>query len=163
MGRRFQPARGAKTVPQVVSYAYTTGQVFVKGAVVIDVAAGTISECGADPVAIRGVALEAAGSKPGYGVANADVATVFTGRLQEVSVAVADRVTEFSGRAVNGATDPVLPLQTHIGEKYGLAKVGSDWVIDMAEVATVSIEITDIRPEDNAFLFKFLEAVLATP
>ncbi len=163
MGRSFQPARGARTVPHVQSLAYTTGQTFTKGAPVIDVAAGTISECGADPAAVRGVALEAAGSKPGYDVANSAVATVFTGRLQEVSVAIADRTTEFSGRAVNGATDPVVPLQTHIGEEYGIAKVGTDWVIDMAEVGAKVVQITDIRPEDNAFLFKFLEAVLAQP
>jgi hypothetical protein len=163
MGRSFQPARGAKTVPQVQSIAYTTGQTFKKGAVLIDVAAGTVSECGADPDAVRGVALEAAGSKPGYDVANSSVATVFTGRLQEVSMALADRTTEFSGRAVNGGTDPVVPLQTHIGEEYGIAKVGDDWVIDMAETTAKVVHITDIRPEDNAFLFKFLEAVLAQP
>jgi hypothetical protein len=33
----------------------------------------------------------------------------------------------------------------------------------MAETTAKVVHITDIRPEDNAFLFKFLEAVLAQP
>lgn len=164
MGRSFQPARRAGgTVPRVQSIAYTTGQTFTKGALLIDVAAGTASECAADPTAVLGVALEGAGTKPGYDVANSSQLTVATGRLQEVSMAVADREQEFSGRAVNGGTDPVVPLQTHVGEEYGVAKVGNDWVIDMAETAAKVVHITDIRPEDNAFLFKFLEAVMASP
>ena len=164
MGRRFQPARNAKTVPQVQSIQYATGQVFLKGALVIDTVNGEVVECGADPASILGVALEPCGGKPGYGVPNADQVTVTTGRQQEVSIAIADRDTQFSGRAVNGGTDPVVPLQTHIGEKYGVAKVGNDWVIDMAEAAAVKIQITDVDLYGgNMFLFKFLEAALARP
>lgn len=163
MGRRFQNARNAKTVPQVQSNAYADGQVFKKGALVIDNTDGEIVECAADPAAVLGVALEPAGSKLGYGTANSDQTTVVTGRLQEASILIADRDTQFSGRAISGGTDPVLPLQTHVGEQYGVAKVGDDWVIDMAEAGAAVIEITDIRPEDNAFLFKFIESVLARP
>lgn len=164
MGRRFQPARNAKTVPQVQSIQYATGQVFLKGALVVDSVNGELVECGADPVSILGVTLEPCGGKPGYGVPNADQVTVTTGRQQEVSVAIADRDTQFSGRAVNGGTDPVVPLQTHIGEKYGVAKVGNDWVIDMAETVATRIQITDVDLYgNNLFLFKFLEANLARP
>jgi len=163
MGRRFQPARNAKTVPQVQSIAYTTGQTFLKGALVVDNVNGTVDECGADPASILGVALEDAGSKLGYGFANPSQTTVVTGRNQEVSIAVADRDTQFSCRGVNGGTDPVLPLQTHIGEKYGVVKVGNDWCLDFADAVNTRCQIIDIRPEDNAFLVKFLEANLARP
>ena len=163
MGRRFIPARNAKTVPQVQNLQYSTGQVFKKGALVVDVANGEIVECGADPVSILGVALEDCDSKPGYGVPNAAQVTVTTGRVQEVAVAIANRTQEFSGRGVNGGTDPVIPLLTHIGEKYGVAKVGNDWVIDFSETVATRLQITDIDINTNLFLFKFLEANLARP
>src|SRR5689334_23533044 len=110
MGLRFLPARNTKTVPQVESMQYATGQTFLKGALVVDNVNGEIIECGADPASILGVALENVDSKPGYGVPNAAQVTVTTGRVQEVSVAIADRQTQFSGRGVNGGTDPVVPL-----------------------------------------------------
>lgn len=164
MGRIFQPARNAKTVPQVQSVAYATGQTYLKGALVVDNTNGESTECGVDPASIWGVALEACGSKIGYGYANPNETTVVTGRVQETSIAIADRDTQFSGRGVNGGTDPVVPLLTHIGEKYGVTKVGNDWVIDFAKTAgSARVIITDIRPEDNTFLFKFLEANLARP
>jgi hypothetical protein len=115
MGRVFQPARvpgAGVAAPDIVSVAYTTGQTFLKGALLVFTAAGEVSECGADPALIAGVALEKAGSKPGYDAANSP--TVVTGRVQEVSMARANRNTVFSCRGVNGGTDPVTPLQTHI-------------------------------------------------
>ena len=167
MGRYFENARDAKTVPVVKTVNYATGQVFKKGAVLVDDANGQYVECGADPASIAGVALQAAGTGPGYDPANAAEVVFATGRMQEVSMLVADRSTVFSGRAVNGGTDPVLPLQTHIGEQYGIAKVGNDWVIDMAETTAKSVEIVDIVAAEGGaagfFLFKFLEAVLAHP
>jgi hypothetical protein len=164
MGRRFQPARNAKTVPQVQSMQYATGQVYQKGALVVDNVNGEIVECGADPVSILGVALEACDSKPGYGVPNSAQVTVTTGRQQETSIALADRDTVFSGRAVNGGVDPVVPLLTHIGEKYGVVKVGNDWVIDMADAVATRIQIVDVDlTGGNVFFFKFLEANLARP
>ena len=80
-------------------------------------------------------------------------------------MAKANRTSRFITRAVNGGTDPVAPLQTHIGEQYGVAKVGDDWVIDMAETGAKVVEIVDIFPSDglNLFEVKFIESVLAHP
>lgn len=149
--------------PQVQSLKYATGQTFTNRALVVDNANGEVVECGADPVSVLGVAMQGAGTGPGYQLANSDVTAVVTGRNQEVSVAIADRSTIFSARGVNGATDPVIPLQTHIGEQYGVAKVGTEWVIDFAETVTKVVEIVDIDIDGNFFLVKFLEAVLARP
>jgi hypothetical protein len=165
MGRRPNVAKtpygGA---PQVQAMKYATGQVFKSYAMVVDDANGEVVECGADPQSILGVALQGAGTGPGFGFPNAAETTVVTGRNQEVSVALADRVSHFSARGVNGGTDPVLPLQTHIGEQYSLAKVGDDWVIDIANPTTPAVEIVDIVPApDNFFIFKFLESVLSKP
>jgi len=166
MGRRFQTSKagtGGDSVPEVQVFPYANGQSFKDGALVVDNADGVIVECSADPAAVLGVALQGAGTGPGFSVANDSDVVARTGVAQEVSVAVANRRTRFHGRAVNGATDPVTPLQTHVGEQYGVAKVGNDWVIDMADTSNVVVEITDIYPELNLFEFKFLEAVLARP
>jgi len=163
MGRTIQPARFHQGVPQVQVLAYATGQVFKRGAPVVDDVNGQIVETAADPQSIRGIALQDAGTGPGYGLADSTSIVFATGRAQEVSVAIADRHTNFTARGVNGGTDPVVPTQTHIGEQYSLAKVGNDWVIDMANPTTPAVEIVDILPELNAFVFKFIESVLAMP
>jgi hypothetical protein len=166
MGRVFQPARNpgaGVAAPSIISGAYTTGQTFKKGAVLVQTAAGTLSEAGADPSAdIAGVALEGAGTKPGYDMANSDQILQVTGRVQEVSYAKAKSGTVFSGRGINGGTDPVTPAQTNIHEQYGIAKTAAgEWVIDLAEVTTKSIEIVDIDIEQKIFFFVFIESVLA--
>jgi hypothetical protein len=167
MGRKMNTARfpGSGTgAPEVQVLTYTAGQTFLPYALVVAAAAGTIEECGADPASILGVALGGAARNPGYGMAN-DAQTGFvTGRLAEVPVAIANRSTVFSARGVNGGTDPVIPLATHITEQYGVAKTaGGDWVIDFAETVAVAVEIVDIDVDNNFFLFKFLEDVLQRP
>lgn len=162
MARGFNTARFPNgEAPSILSVVYTTGQTFKKGALLTYVAAGTVSECGADPAVVAGVALQAAGSGPGYEMANSP--TQVTGRVQEVSMAVADRSTVFSCRAINGATDPVTPLQTHIGESYGVAKVSNDWVLDIAEVTALVCTIVDVDIDNKIFFVKFREAVIQLP
>lgn len=162
MGRKIQPARMVGPhAPNVVSYQYTTGQTFKKGALLTFVAAGTVSECGADPATTCGVALESAASKPGWDAANSP--TVVTGRVQEVSVGTADRLTIWSMRGINGGTDPVTPAITNIDEKYGVAKVGNDWVLDLAETTATIFEIVDVDIDNKIFFCKFLEARIELP
>jgi hypothetical protein len=162
MGRKIQPARMVGPhAPMVLSVGYTTGQTFKKGALLVYVAAGTVSECAADPAAVAGVALEAAASKPGYDAANSPASV--TGRVQEVSMGVADRLTIWSMRGINGGTDPLTPTQTMINENYGVAKVGDDWVLDQAETGAPVFAVVDIDIENRMFFCKFLEAVLDLP
>lgn len=156
MGRRFQPAIFPGTAPFVLSGKYKTAETFVDGAPLVIDANGELTECGADPAIIDGVALEGVATKPGWDAANSP--TVVTGRVQEVSFAKADRLTVWSGRAINGGTDPVTPAQTNIDEEYGIVKTGTDWVIDIAEVAATRIRIVDIDIDQKIFFFKFLEA-----
>lgn len=158
MGRKIQPARMiGPHAPSVISVAYTTGQTFKKGALLTYVAAGTVSECGADPATVAGVALEGAATKPGWDAANSP--TQVTGRVQEVSMGVADRITIWSMRGINGGTDPLTPTQTMINEQYGSAKVGEDWVLDQAEVTVKQWEIVDIDADNKIFFCKFIEGV----
>lgn len=163
MARGFNLGRLPSGTPNIVSYKYTASQTFKKGALVVDVAAGTVSECGADPASVLGVALEAAGSKPGgTGIANSP-SYITGGSNNEVSVCIADRSQVFTCRGVNGGTDPSTPAQTNIGEEYGVAKVNDDWVLDLAETTAKVCEIVDIDIDQKLFLVKFREAVLALP
>ena len=165
MGRIIQPARvpgAGVAAPDIISGYYATGQTFIKGALLVHNSSGELTECGADPATVAGVALEKAGSKPGYDAANSP--TVVTGRVQEVSYAKANRQTVFSMRAVNGGTDPVTPTQTMIDEAYGVLKTGAgEWVLDQAETTAKVFEIVDIDIDNKIFFCKFLEAVLGTP
>lgn len=165
MGRKFQPARFAgATAPEHQSMAYTAGQVYKKGAVVIfDGVAGTIIEGGADPTPIVGVATEDAASKPGFGVSHDASVVARTGTAAETTVAKATRTVVFSGRMVNGATDPVTPVQADINKVYGILKTGNDWVVDQADVVNTRVEIVDIDIDNKVVLFKFMEAHLAQP
>jgi hypothetical protein len=156
------PARNPTGTPNVQAMRVTAAQTFKRGALVADTAAGTISECGADPTSVLGVALQNAFSGPGNDLANSGSAVV-TGQNVECSVALADRVTVFSCRGVNGGTDPVTPAITNIGEVYGVAKVSDDWVLDLAETVATVCEIVDIDIDNKIFFVKFREAVLALP
>lgn len=161
MGRSFNLARTPSGTPNTQSIVVTAAQTFKKYALVVDTAAGTVSECGADPASVLGVSMAAAFSGLGYDMANSP--SVVTGRSAETVIAIADRSQIFSCRGVNGATDPVTPLQTNIGELYGVAKVGDDWVLDLAEVTTTVCEVVDIDIDQKIFFVKFREAVLALP
>lgn len=164
MARGFNTLRRTgTTVPRVQAMAYATGQTFKRGALVVKNSAGEVVECGADPAAVEGVALQGAGTGIGFDLPNSSTTNVVTGRNQEVSVAIADDEQEFSARGVNGGTDPVLPLLTHIGEQYGVAKVGNDWVIDFAETTAKVVEITDIFPDGNFFACKVIDSVRGRP
>lgn len=164
MGRFFQPARipgAGASAPNIQRMNYTAAQTFKKGAILVYVAAGTVQEAAADPVlAIVGIALDPAASAPGFDPANAAQVLQVTGREESVSVAKAESETIFSGRAVNGGTDPVTPTLSHIGEEYGTVKVGNDWVIDIADTTNKSIRIVDIDIDQKIFFFKFMAAVL---
>lgn len=89
MGRSFNLARTPSGTPNTQSIVATAAQAFKKGALVVDTAAGTVSECGADPVSVLGVAMSGAFAGLGYDMANAPA--VVTGRSAESVIAIADR------------------------------------------------------------------------
>lgn len=164
MGRIVIPARqpGSPGAPDVQGMFYTTGQTFIKGAVLIpDAATGRVIEGASAAVTILGVALEGAGSKPGRELNFDSQVAVRTGVAQEVSVAKANRLTVFSSRMINGGTDPVTPVQADINKKYGLIRTGAgEWAVNQADVTTVAVVIVDADFVNAIVFWKFLEAVL---
>lgn len=164
MGRIVIPARqpGSPGAPDVQGMFYTTGQTFIKGAVLIpDAATGRVIEGASAAVTILGVALEGAGSKPGRELNFDSQVAVRTGVAQEVSVAKANRLTVFSSRMINGGTDPVTPVQADINKKYGLIRTAAgEWAVNQADVTTVAVVIVDADFVNAIVFWKFLEAVL---
>ena len=164
MGRIITPASapGGNGVPVVGSKFFTTGQTFKNGAVLIpDAATGRVIEGASAAVTIIGVALEDAGSKPGASLNFDSLVVARTGQVQEVSVAMADRLTVFSSRMINGGTDPVTPVQADQNKKYGLIRTAAgEWAVNQADVTTVAVIIEDIDIDNKIVFWKFLEAVL---
>ena|SRR5436190_404319 len=168
MGRVFVPARfPAAAAPEVTTLPYTAGQAFIKGAVLTyDTAgnAGNVIEAGANPATIAGVALEAPASKPGFSVNFDSTVVARTGAVTKVSFAKANRITMFSGRMVNGGTDPVTPATTDVGIAYGILKTGAgEWVVNQADTTTTRVRIVAIDATLFLVIFRFLEANLAQP
>lgn len=162
MGRTFNTARFPNgEAPSILAIVPTAAQVFKRGSLVKQTAAGTISERTAVTDKVSGVALQDAFSGYGYNVANSP--TVITGQAGKsggsVSVAIADKSTIFSCRGVNGGTDPAIPVQANIGVSYGVLKTGAgDWVLDLANVTNLVCQVVDIDATLNIFFVKFNDA-----
>lgn len=155
MGRSFNTGRiPSGEAFSILSIPYTAGQTFKKGALLKQTAAGTVSERVAVGDKCSGVALQDAAS--GYGANAANSPTVVTGQNLEVSVAIADAVSVFSCRGVNGGTDPLTPVQADVGVSYGVLKTGGgDWVLDKANVTNLVVEVVDIDIDQKIFFVKF--------
>lgn len=162
MGRKFNTARVPNgEAPNVLAIVPTAAQTFLRGALVKQTAAGTISERAAVGDKVTGVALQDAFS--GYGADAANSPTIITGSPSKsagsVSVAIADKVTIFSCRGVNGGTDPAIPVQANIGVSYGVLKTGGgDWVLDLANVVNLVCQVVDIDAQNNIFFVKVNDA-----
>jgi hypothetical protein len=162
-GRHFFPARTiGGTVPDTKRRVYKSGETWAIGALMVFDANGELVECGADPSLISGVAAQASDTGPGF--AMADSPSVITYRALETTIFEANRNTVFSGRGVNGGTDPVTPTQTMLDTQFGVAvDANGIWVVDIADTTNLRVEIVDIDIDNKIFYFKFLEAVLSLP
>jgi hypothetical protein len=161
MGRTINPARTpGTTIPMTQSGKYATGQTFKKGAV-LTLSAGELIE-DTSPVTgatIIGIAAEAAGSRPGYNVANSDVTTVYTNREQEISYVRADPTIIWSGQLVNNSATAVTPGQTDIGVNYGLKAYSGEWYVDKNQTAgNACVTVVDIDTQLNIVFFKIMPA-----
>lgn len=162
-GRHFFPARTiGGEVPDTKRRVYKSGETWAIGALMVFDSNGELVECGADPAAVSGVAAQASDTGPGF--AMADSPSVITGRALETTIFEANRNTVFSGRGVNGGTDPVTPTQTMLDTKFGVVVDSNGiWCVDISDTSNLVVEIVDIDPIEKIFFFKFLEAVLSLP
>ena len=145
-------------VPEIKSLTSTASPNagLVRGALVV-MTAGVIDLCGADPASIAGVAMQDASSAPGFNAANTP-ATI-TGRVNRISTATANSITEFSAELTNGSTVRIAPVQADVGASYGVTAYANFWTVDKAKTGgTARVQVTRIDDSLNLVYFKFLRA-----
>lgn len=155
MARIFQVARfPSGQAPNIQSMQHVTSAAIVKGSVLI-FTSGEVDIGGADPTPIVGVALEDIETKPGWEPGHSSQVVTYTGRVEEISVAIADASTVFSGA---GSSDPVI---ANVGVSYGIAVASGVWTVDITDVVNTRVTITDIDTLENIFFFKWMPAHFA--
>ena len=146
-------------IPEIQSMAYTAAELIVKGSVLVMNAAGTVDLAGTQPTSgVVGVSLEDIASKPGFEVSHDSQATVYTGRVAEVSVAIANLITIFSAAAKAGTTI----AQTHVGEQHDIVLVSGVWQVDLSASGSPGCIVTDVDTDENIVFFKWLTTVILT-
>ena len=142
-------------VPEIISYEYT-GSNIIKGSVV-EFSSGQVTIMSSTPTSgIVGIALEPQASKPGFEPSHDSLTTVYTGRVAEVSVAIANLAQIFSGAGTNAT-----PAVTHIGSTRALVLSGGIWTVDLTSGSSQSVTVVDVDVDEEIVFFKFLEAAIA--
>lgn len=159
---QFFRRMGGTGVAPVRSGKYKTGEAIVKGSPLLIDANGELTlHGGATGAEVSGIALEAAGTRPGYDAANSPL--VVTGRKQEISYIPADTETEFSIQISADATTIGTVTQTLIGEEYGFiidAGGSGFWFLDTTETTTKIFEIVDIDLDLNVAIVRFMRTAI---
>jgi hypothetical protein len=160
MFTRLTPVRHPKgKVPNIQSGKYKTGEAIVNGSMLgLDANGELILHTGTTAVDVAGVALEGAATKPGWDAGNSP--TVVTGRVQEVSYAIADADTVFAIRQEDGSGNLVDPVQADIGDSYGVLNVSGEWRLDRSETTTKIFIIVDVDLTNKVTFVKFVATAL---
>lgn len=118
-------------------FTVASGESFLEGAAVV-LATGEISECGADPTAILGFALEPAGSLP---------------ETDKAVVALATPETTF---ILQGSS---APTAGDVGVLYGIVKDGDGiWTVDKTETTNTRVIVEDVHIDREEFEVRVLTA-----
>lgn len=147
--------------PELMEYTVTPAQTFVQGAVLV-FASGLVSEAGANPALIVGVACANAFSNPGYDAANSP--SVFTWREGLISVYRAVNKNIFVSPVCNNTLTSAkyTPVAADVGAQYGIVKQTSGassgcWWPDVNLTTTdARIEVVKIDIAAKLFHWKFL-------
>ena len=131
--------QGTGSRPFTKRFPLATGQTFVRGNLVVLDGSGDITECGADPAEITGMAAEPAADviEPGY-----------------VMVYVA---TDSSYYALEPSAGTI--TEAAIGEDYGVVLVSSVWLIDLTDTSAVRVLVVGVDINRNIAICKVLQSV----
>lgn len=158
---RVHSTEGMK-IPGTRRISQVNGQTFITGAVLI-YSAGQVAEGGVNPTEIIGIAGQGADSNPGFSAANSP--TVITGRVQAVTVFVANDQTTFMANLTNGSSTLVAPTQADVGVQYGITAYSGIWTVDKNKTAgNARVEVTGFDTTVYApgvVFFKFLSSFLS--
>ena len=141
MATNFAPSPAHHYPPDRIKYfPVLAGQTFITGALVV-YASGTITECGADPTSILGIALAPAS------VGLASAGSIYGGTNIPVFILDPEDVIVMAS-----ATTPV--YATHVNVAYGLVK-STNWLIDVSETTTTSIKAIDVSISPERWYVRF--------
>ena len=146
-------------IPSIQSMEYLAAESIVKGSVLIDDGSGQVKLAATQPTTgVVGVALEAIATKPGFNMSHENLVTVRTGRVAEVSVAIADLNTVWSAAAKAGTTI----AQTHVNEQHDIVLVSGVWQVDLSASGSAGCIVVDIDTNESIVFFKWLSTVILT-
>ena len=145
-------------IPNIQSMEYLAAESIVKGSVLIDDGSGQVKLAATQPTTgVVGVALEAIASKPGFEVSHDSLATVYTGRVAEVSVAIADLNTVWSAAPSTGTV-----AITDVNSQADIVLSGGVWRVDLSASGSAGCIIVDVDILENIVFFKWLSTVILT-
>ena len=146
-------------IPNIQSMVYLAAEAIVKGSVLIDDGNGKVKLAATQPTtAVIGVALEDIATKPGFEPSHDSLTTVYTGRVAEVSVAIADLNTVWSAAAKSGTTI----AQTHVNEQHDIVLVSGVWQVDLSASGSPGCVVVDVDINESIVFFKWLSTVILT-
>jgi len=154
---RFQPSRRAAGAPEYKEFDIQASATFPNGAPMQrDTVESDIEEHagGNNVTGIIGVSMFGVSS----GVPAAKGSTAFGTRL---TVAIANRDTEFAGTMINSTTVQT-PNSGNDGTEYGMVKVSGEWYVDEADVTDVVLTITGFDANTQIVFFKFLDSAVSS-
>ncbi len=141
----------------VIAFPTQAGADFLLGAV-LTLSTGEVVEASTDPTSVAGISLQGTDTNPGQDAANSPVEV--TGVFVGVSVAVADKVTQFVSDIVSGSDAPLTPLQSDVGDVMGLLlRADGTWAADRAASASI-ITVVDIDVDNNSVIWTFVSTAL---
>lgn len=153
MASSFKPQISGDTsgYPDVREFGVTAAEAFEVGELVyMDVNTGKILVCGADPALIAGVS----GAAAAFGLGTQWPGNIYDGVKIPVSLLRANTKVFMSSTTT--------PLLTHVGNAYGVAKVGHIWQVDIGDTGNTRVVVIDIcnSPQQEGFIVQFLAANL---
>lgn len=148
--------------PEIQEFTVTAAQTFIRGAVLV-FSGGTVSEGGANPTDIVGVAMADAFSAPGYDAANSPSPITWREATISVAKAEADRNIFVSPLCNNTLTSTkVAPVAADVGVQYGISKQTSGpsaeawWLDKNITGANARVEVVKVDITNQLAHFKFL-------
>lgn len=144
-------------IPDIQSMEYKANESIVKGSVLI-MDTGQVALATTKPESgVVGVALEAIATKPGFNMSHENLVTERTGRVAEVSVAMANLTTIFSAAPVTGTV-----AIADVGTQADVVLSNGIWLIDLSSLSNPGCVIVDIDILENIVFFKWLSDVILT-
>lgn len=159
---RTHQVQGGKV--EAIQYMnYADAQTFILGAV-LQFSSGNVIVSVADPASgtVVGIALQAAGSSPGFNVANSDITTTYTGRRQAVSVSRPNDQTIYAAAFTNNSSALAVPAQTDVGVQYGITAYSGVWTVDKNKTGgSARVEVVGFDADQKMVFFKWIASFLA--